>query len=360
MYPPAEDNYSTRAPSVKPSNGDTANSADDKKGTMPARTILLWTPWFKWKSWFFQCFGADCFTSKKCPVANCHVTNNRRRLNVSALVLFHARDLMTLPSFHRPEQRWLYFSLESPVNTRSPGYSDPKSLDGVFNLTMTYSRDSDIPIARRETIAANSGQSVAEKTINYADGKNRMALWMASNCRSKKRNALVKTLRTYLSVDIFGRCGEQDPCSPKEKHHLNYTSCDQELFSKYKFYMALENSQCREYITDKFWKGLINGMLPVVMGPPIQDYERVAPPNSFLHVDNFTSVEALADYMTYLDNHDSAYNRYFEWHKHYQINQDFILTSLCKVCELANEDVNTLPRKTYEISQWWNRKALCH
>ena len=51
------------------------------------------------------------------------------------------------------------------------------------------------------------------------------------------------------------------------------------------------------------------GMLPIVMGPRIENYERMLPPDSFLHVDNFTDVSALAEYIKYLDNNDDAYMR---------------------------------------------------
>ena len=43
-------------------------------------------------------------------------------------------------------------------------------------------------------------------------------------------------------------------------------------------------------------------MVPVVLGTTVSHYEKIAPPNSFIHVDNFTSPKALADYLHYLGN----------------------------------------------------------
>ena len=47
----------------------------------------------------------------------------------------------------------------------------------------------------------------------------------------------------YISVDTYGQCGELkcDSC------------CFQTLQKDYKFYLAFENSNCRDYITEKLF-----------------------------------------------------------------------------------------------------------
>ena len=82
------------------------------------------------------------------------------------------------------------------------------------------------------------------------------------------RNNIVKELKTYgLDVDIFGNCGKSDPCKKKR-----YSSCVKSLFRKYKFYIAFENSQCSEYITEKTWKSLSYGAVPIVSGASMENY----------------------------------------------------------------------------------------
>ena len=63
---------------------------------------------------------------------------------------------------------------------------------------------------------------------------------------------------------------------------------DADCLAPYKFALAFENSQCRDYVTEKFWR-ILNTTLsvPIVMGGG--DYEQLAPPNSFLDVRNFSS-----------------------------------------------------------------------
>ena len=56
----------------------------------------------------------------------------------------------------------------------------------------------------------------------------------------------------------------------------------------YKFYLAFENSLCRDYVTEKFFNALLFSTVPIVYGGA--DYEAIgAPPNSYIDVRNFTS-----------------------------------------------------------------------
>lgn len=48
------------------------------------------------------------------------------------------------------------------------------------------------------------------------------------------------------------------------------------------------------------------------MGARLSDYESVAPPNSFLHVDNFSGPEELSDFLRHLDQNPATYNSYFQ------------------------------------------------
>lgn len=56
-----------------------------------------------------------------------------------------------------------------------------------------------------------------------------------------------------------------------------------------------------------------NDIVPVVMGAHPDDYRAVAPPHSYIHVDDFESPRHLADYLKLLDQNDTLYNEYFAW-----------------------------------------------
>ena len=60
-------------------------------------------------------------------------------------------------------------------------------------------------------------------------------------------------------------------------------------------------------------------------GSSIEDYSRVAPPNSFIHVKNFTSPKHLAKHLKYIANNDDAYNYYHQWRNEYTLEKVNVL-----------------------------------
>ena len=59
-------------------------------------------------------------------------------------------------------------------------------------------------------------------------------------------------LSKYINVDIYGPCGKFK-CAKSESK-----KCYGKLNTDYKFYLAFENSNCKDYITEKlYWNGLL-------------------------------------------------------------------------------------------------------
>ena len=126
-------------------------------------------------------------------------------------------------------------------------------LNGQFNLTMTYRRDSDIPIGYGiirhyyvDDVETATPTAVPYK--DYAAGKTHLIAWFASNCGAKSgRFNYVKELQKYVPVDIYGDCGELK-CPNK-----TVPDCHKLLTQRYKFYLSFESSICKDYITEKFF-----------------------------------------------------------------------------------------------------------
>ncbi|VDP08809.1 unnamed protein product [Schistosoma mattheei] len=89
------------------------------------------------------------------------------------------------------------------------------------------------------------------------------------------------------------------------------------------------------------------------MGASYEEYKRVAPPHSFIHVDQFESPEKLANYLKYLDRNDTAYNEYFSWHEHGTIDVWFPLPQ-CAICLFAHTAHKLKPYTFPNVSKWWN------
>ena len=52
-------------------------------------------------------------------------------------------------------------------------------------------------------------------------------------------------------------------------------------------------------------------VVPIVFGGNRKDYEVLAPPNSFIHVNDFASAADLAAYLRLLHENDRLYERYY-------------------------------------------------
>ena len=140
---------------------------------------------------------------------------------------------------------------------------------------------------------------------------------------STVQSLFVESLQASLSP---GRCQGWNAlnCPRSNDRH-----CDSLLRDDYRFYLSFENSNCRDYITEKFFHNALqsvalshinsqyfsrrNRVVPIVMGAPKSDVTRVAPPHSFIHIDDFASPRELGAYLKYLSINTTAYKEYFAW-----------------------------------------------
>lgn len=102
-----------------------------------------------------------------------------------------------------------------------------------------------------------------------------------------------------------------------------------------------------------------NDILPIVMGAHPDDYERVAPKNSYIHVEEFIGPQQLAEYLHKLDKNDTLYNQYFQW----KGTGEYIDTSFfCRLCAMTHYFKEYQPKKpgNYEdFNKWWRADGTC-
>ncbi|XP_059837206.1 4-galactosyl-N-acetylglucosaminide 3-alpha-L-fucosyltransferase 9-like [Hypanus sabinus] len=252
-------------------------------------------------------------------INNCYLTADRRLYHKSHAVLFHhsniRKDLANLPLHPRPTfQKWVWMNLESPSHTQKK-----HGLDQLFNLTLTYRRDSDIYVPygslRRSKVPLDF----------KLPSKNALVCWIISNWDSQHaRVKYYNVLHKYVKVVISGQ-------------FLWYRLSDNDFLptiSKCKFYLSFENSIHEDYITEKLYNALLAGSVPVVLGPPRENYENYIPADSFIHVDDFLSPKELADYLHMLDGNEDLYMNYFKWRKYYTVRRTrFWDEHACSVCQ---------------------------
>jgi len=192
---------------------------------------------------------------------------------------------------------------------------------------------------------------------SWNEGKDRLLLWLVSKCGTTERNLIFQELESYLPSDRvhkYGGCSElKDPCQGDLK--LNET-CLEKFTKRYKFYAAFENTRCEDYITEKFWKSLRLGMVPVCWGGRSRkDYERIAPGSSFIHVDDFASIKELAQYLLKVDKDPELYNSYFEWRKTSWVNTAEEESNR-SACELCMEMLKPKTQQQPSVGPHWSKR----
>ncbi|KFO28807.1 Alpha-(1,3)-fucosyltransferase [Fukomys damarensis] len=195
-----------------------------------------------------------------------------------------------------------------------------RALDGYFNLTMSYRRDSDI-FTPYGWLEPREGPPAAPP-LNLS-AKTQLVAWVVSNWREgSARVRYYNQLRAHLPVDVYGRGRRPLPRGTM-----------QERLARYKFYLAFENSQHPDYITEKLWKNALQApAVPVVLGPSRSNYERFLPPDAFIHVDDFPSPQALAQHLLALDKDDARYLSYFRWRETLRVGTSSWALDFCKAC----------------------------
>ena len=275
----------------------------------------------------------DC--DKYFNIKSCVLTYDRSLYNRSdAVIIFHKDiewSLGNLPAEPRPPaQKWIWYHVESPTNTaRIPG------LGNRFNLTLNYRRDADINV-RNELMIRKSSSQQGDFVLPK---KERLLCWIVSNkvraTGTGVREAYYQQLIQHIKVDVFGSAftGRR---LPYEEYYPSIASC--------KFYLSFENSIHRDYITEKVNGPLVAGTVPVVMGPPRENYEQFIPSGSFIHVDDFPGPKALAERLLQLDRNHQEYMSYFGWRASYRAEphllslQNEFTQPVCEACDYMARD----------------------
>ncbi|XP_062410594.1 4-galactosyl-N-acetylglucosaminide 3-alpha-L-fucosyltransferase 9-like [Sardina pilchardus] len=315
-------------------------SAVQAKAVDKTHIILLWH-WPYGNA--FSLEGGYC--KEHFDISNCIMVADRSRFPEADLVVFHNWELARthteqLPvNLTRPEkQRWVWVTRESPLFN-----GDVKPLNGYFNLTMTYRRDSDIYtpygiMLPKKTVSEEPLENFIPKN------KDKLVCWVVSNFKPKYlRTAVYQKLKKVIPVEVYGKGGNR--------------TIDQEALtptiSRCYFYLSFENSVHKDYITEKLWyNGYRSGAVPVVLGPSREEYEAVADKDSFIHVNDFNTVEELGVFLKNLTVDKERYASYFSYRRKYNAVRKFWTESLCKFCPT----ISTLPPyKVYEdLDAWQN------
>ena len=217
---------------------------DCLNNTSPIKLILAWTKFYGTDNFGYGLGKVAPFKEHNCPVTNCELTRDKTRLNESDFVLVWLTDSLEqeIPKYRPEKQRWIGGVIESPVHTASFG-----QFNGVFNFTSDYQVESEFGINYESQKRFLWGLNTTfNDSHDFSQNKTGFMTALISNCGAwhNKRMEYINNLRKYVSVTIYGACGIE--CPPN-------VDCKEFVGAKYKFYFAFENSNCKDYITEKFF-----------------------------------------------------------------------------------------------------------
>ena len=268
--------------------------------------IVWWTPFTALQRVINKCSGGTCLS-----------THSRTELEnpETAAFMFYGSDLdwRDLPLPRKPHHLWALLHEESPKNNWVFATDAGISL---FNITATCSRYSHYPLVTQFLHSLKKlNQPVRVPTSEKSKGDLGLVMYLHSDCDPPSdRDSYIEELMKYIKVDSYGRCLHNRDLPEHLLDTLTFNSDDiYSLQAKYKFTIAFENAICHDYITEKFWRPLYVGSVPVVRGSPtVQDW---APDieHSIIVADKFASPKELAEYLLFLDGNDTEYEKYLEF-----------------------------------------------
>ena len=67
------------------------------------------------------------------------------------------------------------------------------------------------------------------------------------------------------------------------------------------------------------------------------NYSEIAPPKSYINIEDFSNPSQLADYLQYLVKNQTAYEDYFQWKKYFKVHatKSDQNRAMCQVCLLT-------------------------
>ncbi|CAI9728030.1 alpha-1,3-fucosyltransferase 10-like [Octopus vulgaris] len=277
-----------------------------------AHPIIVW--WTK--------FTGEQFNVLKCKNVTCVFTEDRHyKYHPNTKVfMFYGTDFTPndLPLPRKPHHEWALLHEESPKNNYLFSH---KPIMTLFNHTCTFRRESDYPISTQHlpTLEWLQDTTYLLPTSEKTRYQSELApiLYVHSDCDTPSdRDTYVKYLQKYMKIDSYGSCLHNKDLPKHLVDPINGMSHKDfyKLIAKYKFAFSMENGICDDYMTEKLWRPLMVGTVPVILGSSkVRDF--LPHEKSAIIIDDFDTAESLAKYLLYLNRNDEEYEKYLQWKK---------------------------------------------
>ena len=280
---------------------------------------------------FQEVRGVRNLTSfRHCPEKRCTLEFSKSYLSTSDALLLDMRRLKNPPSFYRPShQVWILVQHEASWRYNY----ERQNMINNFNWTMTYSKDSDIPLPYGKLVPSTNKDRDKRDYLAIAKQKKKDAIWVVSSCHTNsRREDYVEILKKYISVDVLGACGKEWTCGERFDHDRE--DCFSILNSTYRFHIAFENSLCEDYITEKFYENYQYDIIQVVRGGNLKNRPVIAAKDAYISTTDFTNAHQLGEFLQQLSENPMEYAQMLrEKDKYVSVGYTQIMKdALCEIC----------------------------
>jgi hypothetical protein len=354
----------------------------------------------------------DIFNSKIewCKYRNCEYTCDKTKIKIADALIFHMVDILNEYTKDSSNfEQWLkntrqlpYKSVEEKVNNNPEQiwimWNDESIkiderlnvISNLFNWTLSYKTDSEVYEGAYGLFKPKkelSDESARKKFINSKPQRQKelydsqfksrqnATLWFVSNCKSATRLQIALRISKHYPVHVFGNCDPASGMSEQDKSKLypflktsinseckRDSECERKLLMSYKYYLAFENRNCSDYITEKLWRAFSNQLIPIVMQPSRDSYTRQKiPSQAIIHLQDFDyDAERLTSYLKTIDNDFSIYYNHIKWTSHYldsiYLAQEVEPHRMCHLCKKLNEYSEKIYYKN--LAKFFSSKCL--
>lgn len=258
-------------------------------------------------------------------------TGDSSRLPDADISFYH----MQVPpkgKFNKPHYS-MVFTLESEPHSYGGESWDNADFRMWYNLDLSHPEP-----ATYFDMQVHLADLMSPPTVEFEKKTNDAPIvWIVSNCNAfNGREKYMKKLMSSVTVDSYGGCLKN-----KFSHTADRMKGNIELFSHYKFVIAIENSNCQDYVTEKLVHAVGSGSIPIVAGKNGKpDYLKFIPKNSYINLYDYESPEKLAEHIKQISQNKTLYESYIPFKRHAYTKDQLNKMDLPDLIKLAKKIFN--------------------
>ncbi|UJR32154.1 hypothetical protein I4U23_019621 [Adineta vaga] len=244
-------------------------------------------------------------------------TRQQNRIEEIDFVISHdARDVDTFPfnKIHLNNEQQQYsmaFIMESEA------HSSTGNAWSNYNFKMSYNLDDSYPEPATYFDTNIHIMDLLRPSIVKFEEKEKQAdiVWIISNCNAHNgREGFIEELMKEIKIDSYGSCLNN------RQGYEDRMAENVDAYTKYKFVIAIENSNCIDYVTEKLVKVIESGSIPIVAGRTNRpDYRRFMPDHSYINIFDYPTIKSLTNDLKRIGSNQTLYESYL-WFKKHKIN----------------------------------------